>query len=131
KLAFGWDSDMSAFGGAAHLGSCIADWSHYYKQAVKAALDGTWKGGQVTRWGVPQGQNDIVKLSDKIPAEVRAKVEEIKGKMKDGSFDVFTGPVVDTAGQERLAAGVRADDAWMGAIDFFVQGVEGQIPAAK
>ena len=51
--------------------------------------------------------------------------------MKDGSFDVFTGPVVDVAGKERLAAGQRADDAWMGAIDFFVKGVEGQIPASK
>ena len=131
KLAFGWDSDMSAHGGAAHLASCIADWSHYYKKAVQAALDGSWKGGQVTRWGVPEGQNDLIKLSEKIPAEVRAQVEAIKAKMKDGSFDVFTGPVVDVAGKERLAAGQRADDAWMGAIDFFVKGVEGQIPASK
>jgi basic membrane protein A len=131
KLAFGWDSDMSGFGGSAHLGSAIADWSHYYKKAVKDVLDGTWKGGQVTRWGVPEGQNDLIKLSDRIPPEVRAQVEEIKGRMKDRGFDVFTGPVVDAGGKERLAAGARADDAWMGAIDFFVKGVEGQIPASK
>ena len=30
-----------------------------------------------------------------------------------------------------LAAGTRADDGWMGGIDFFVKGVEGQIPASK
>lgn len=131
KLAFGWDSDMSAFGGNAHLGSCIADWSRYYRQSVQAALDGSWKGGQVTRWGVPEGQNDLIKLSERIPAEVRAQVEQVKARMKDGSFDVFTGPVLDAAGKERLAAGTRADDAWMGAIDFFVQGVEGQIPATR
>ncbi|MFT3778082.1 MAG: BMP family ABC transporter substrate-binding protein [Ottowia sp.] len=131
KFAFGWDSDMSAFGGSAHLGSAIADWSHYYKKTIQAALDGSWKGGQVTRWGVPEGQNDLIKLSDKIPADIQAKVSEIKGKMKDGSFDVFTGPVVDNAGKERLAAGTRADDDWMGKIDFFVKGVEGQIPASK
>ncbi len=131
KLAFGWDSDMSEFGGDAHLGSCIADWSHYYKKTVGDVLAGTWKGNQVTRWGVPEGQNDLIKLSDKIPAEVRAKVEAIKGQMKERSFDVFTGPVVDVSGKERLAAGAKADDAWMGAIDFFVQGVEGQIPTTK
>ena len=131
KLAFGWDSDMSAFGGAAHLGSAIADWSHYYKQVVKQTLDGSWKGGQVTRWGVPEGQNDLIKLSDKIPAEVKTKVEEIKAKMKDRSFDVFTGPVTDSDGKERLAAGTKADDAWMGKIDFYVKGVEGKIPAPK
>ena len=131
KLAFGWDSDMSEFGGKAHLGSAIADWSHYYKKAVQSALDGSWKGGQTTRWGVPEGQNDLIKLSEQIPAEVRAKVEAIKAQMKDRSFDVFTGPVVDTTGKERLPTGTRADDAWMGAIDFFVQGVDGAIPASK
>ena len=73
----------------------------------------------------------LIKLSDRIPAEAKAKVDEIKGKMKDGSFDVFTGPVVDGTGKERLAAGTRADDDWMGKIDFFVKGVEGQVPASK
>ena len=131
KLAFGWDSDMSEFGGNAHLGSCIADWSHYYKKAVQAALDGSWKGGQVTRWGVPEGQNDLIKLSDEIPAEVRAKVEEIKTKMKARSFDVFNGPIVDSTGKERLAAGTTADDDWMGKIDFYDKGVEGKVPASK
>ncbi|CAM5793016.1 BMP family ABC transporter substrate-binding protein [Ottowia pentelensis] len=131
KLAFGWDSDMSEFGGQAHLGSCIANWSHYYRKAVQAALDGSWKGGQVTRWGVPEGQNDLIKLSERIPAEVRAEVEKIKASMKDGSFDVFNGPVLDVNGKEQLAAGTRADDAWMGAINFFVKGVEGTIPTSK
>ena len=131
KHAFGWDSDMSSFGGKAHLGSAIADWSHYYKKSIQAVLDGSWKGGQVTRWGVPEGQNDLIKLSDEIPAEVRAKVEEIKTKMKARSFDVFNGPIVDSTGKERLAAGTTADDDWMGKIDFYVKGVEGKVPASK
>lgn len=131
KLAFGWDSDMSAFGGNAHLGSAIADWSNYYRKTVQSVLDGTWKGNQISRWGVPEGQNDLVSISDKIPAEARTKIDEIKAKMKDGSFDVFTGPLQDGSGKERLAAGVRADDDWMGKIDFFLPGIEGSIPASK
>ena len=94
-------------------------------------IDGTWKGGQVTRWGVPEGQNDLIKLAEDIPAEAKAKVDEIKAKMKDRSFDVFTGPVVDGDGKERLAAGTKADDDWMGKIDFYVKGVEGKVPASK
>ncbi len=131
KLAFGWDSDMSAFGGSAHLGSAIADWSNYYKKTVQSVLENTWKGGQITRWGVPQGQNNLVSVSDKIPAEAIAKIDEIKAKMKDGSFDVFTGPLNDKDGKEQLAAGVRADDEWMGKIDFFLPGIEGRIPSSK
>ena len=58
-------------------------------------------------------------------------VDEIKAKMKDRSFDDFTGPVVDGDGKERLAAGTKADDDWMGKIDFYVKGVEGKVPASK
>ncbi|MGB3071596.1 MAG: BMP family ABC transporter substrate-binding protein [Ottowia sp.] len=131
KLAFGWDSDMSAFGGKAHLGSVVVDWSNYYRKTIKSVFDGTWKGNQITRWGVPEDQNQLVSVSGQIPAEAKARIDEIKAKMKDGSFDVFTGPLKDASGKERLAAGVRADDDWMGKIDFFLPGVEGSLPASK
>ena len=36
---------------------------------------GTWKGGQVTRWGMPEGQNLLIKVSDQVPAEARARLE--------------------------------------------------------
>ncbi len=131
KLAFGWDSDMSAFGGKAHLGSVVVDWSNYYRKTIKSVFDGSWKGNQITRWGVPEDQNQLVSVSGQIPAEAKARIDEIKAKMKDGSFDVFTGPLKDASGKERLAAGVRADDDWMGKIDFFLPGVEGSLPASK
>ncbi|MDO5625847.1 MAG: BMP family ABC transporter substrate-binding protein [Pseudomonadota bacterium] len=131
KHAFGWDSDMSAFGGSAHLGSAIVDWSPYYKKVVQEVLDGSWKGNQITRWGVPEGLNDLIKIPDTVPAEARAKVDEIKAKMKAREFHVFSGPIVDTDGTERLPAGTDADDEWMGKVTFFVRGVEGRVPAAR
>jgi simple sugar transport system substrate-binding protein len=131
KLAFGWDSDMSAFGGKAHLGSAIADWSNYYKKSIKEVMDGSWKGNIVTRWGVAEGQNDLIKISDAVPADVKAKVDEIKAAMKAGTFEVFTGPIKDNTGKERLAKGTAADDDWRGKIDFYVKGVEGKIPSGK
>lgn len=131
KYAFGWDSDMSAFAPKAHLGSAIVDWSNYYKKAVKEAMDGTWKGDIVTRWGVAEGQNDLIKIADVVPAETKAKVDEIKAAIKGGTFEVFTGPVIDSAGKERLAKDMKADDDWRGKVDFYVKGVEGKIPAGK
>ena len=131
KFAFGWDSDMSAFAPKAHLGSAIVDWSNYYKKSVKEAMDGSWKGEKVTRWGVAEGQNDLIKISDAVPAETKAKVEEIKAGIKAGTFDPFTGPITDSAGKERLAKGIKADDDWKGKVDFYVKGVEGKIPAGK
>jgi basic membrane protein A and related proteins len=131
KFAFGWDSDMSAFAPKAHLASAIVDWSNYYTKSIQEVMDKTWKGGIVTRWGVVEGQNDLVKVSDQVPADVKAKVDEIKAAMKAGTFDPFTGPIMDNAGKERLAKDTKSDDEWKGKIDFYVKGVEGKIPAGK
>jgi basic membrane protein A and related proteins len=130
KYAFGWDSDMSDKAPKAHLASCIANWGPYYKKAVKDVLDGTWKAER-TVWGVKEGQNELVKIADIVPAEAKAKVAEVMGKMKTGEFEVFTGPLVDSAGTERLAKDMKADQDWKDKVDFYVKGVEGKIPSGK
>jgi len=130
KYAFGWDSDMSAFAPQAHLASCVVDWGPYYKKSIREVMDGSWKTGR-TVWGVKEGQNALVKIADVVPAEVKAQVEQLAAGLKDGSFAAFTGPVLDNTGKERLAAGVAADQGWLDKIDFYVQGVEGQVPTGK
>ena len=62
---------------------------------------------------------------------IQTKVDEIKAGMKAGTFEVFTGPIKDSTGKERLAKGTAADDDWRGKIDFYVKGVEGKIPSGK
>ena len=130
KYAFGWDSDMSGFAAKAHLASCIADWGGYYKKAIKDVMDNTWKTDR-TVWGVKEGQNNLVKVADVVPDDVKKKIDEIKANMKAGTFEVFTGPVVDNAGKEHLAKDAKADQEWKDKVDFYVKGVEGKIPAAK
>ena len=130
KYAFGWDSDMSAFGPKAHLASAIADWGPYYIKAIEDLKAGTWKSER-TVWGVKEGLNDLIKIADVVPAEAKAKVDTIKAGLKDGSFEVFTGPIADNTGKEVLAKDVKADQAWKDGINFFVKGVEGKVPSGK
>ena len=130
KYAFGWDSDMSAFAPKAHLASCVVDWGPYYKKAVKDVMDGTWATGR-TVWGVKEGQNALVKISDAVPADVKEQVEKLSAGMKDGSFAAYTGPVVDNTGKERLPKGEVATQEWLDKIDFYVKGVEGKVPTGN
>jgi simple sugar transport system substrate-binding protein len=127
KRAFGWDSDMTAYGPKAHLGSAIINWAPYYTKAVKDALEGTWTTGGVW-WGVKEGAIDMVSMADDVPADTKAKIETIKAGLKDGSFHPWTGPIVGQDGKEVLAKGVVADDAFMGGVKFYVKGVEGKVP---
>jgi basic membrane protein A len=130
KYAFGWDSDMSTFGPKAHLGSAIVNWAPYYIKAIEEVKAGTWKTER-TVWGVKEGLNDLIKIADVVPEDAKKRVEEIKAGMKDGSFEVFTGPIVDNTGKERLPKDQKADQAWRDKIDFYVKGVEGKVPTGK
>ena len=128
KYAFGWDSDMKAYAPEAHLASSVINWAPYYIKTTKDALAGTWKGDQHSWWGVKEGAIDIVSISDKVPAEIKAKVDVVKAGLKDGSFVIWKGPITSNDGKEMVAAGTNADDKFMGGINFFVKGVEGKVP---
>jgi simple sugar transport system substrate-binding protein len=130
KRAFGWDSDMTAYGPKAHLGSAIINWAPYYTKAVREALDGSWKTGKAW-WGVKEGAIDFVSMASDVPAETRDKVEKVKAGLKDGSFVIWKGPIVDNTGKTQLEKDKVADDEWLGGVKFFVKGVEGKVPGDK
>jgi basic membrane protein A len=129
KFGFGWDSDMSKYGPGAHLASAVIDWAPYYKKAVRDVLEGTWKPGHAW-WGVKEGAIDLVSLSDKVPEEVKTKVNTVKAGLKDGSFVIWKGPITDNTGKEVVKAGEKADDKFMLGIDFYVKGVQGKVPSS-
>ncbi len=130
KLAFGWDSDMSAYAPEAHLASAVINWTPYYIKATKDALDGTWASGSVW-WGVKEGAIDLVSINAAVPADTQAMVAKVKAGLKDGSFVIWKGPLLGADGKEVLAAGAVADDKFLGGVNFYLKGVEGKVPAGK
>lgn len=131
KRAFGWDSDMTAYGPKAHLASAVINWGPYYIKATKEALDGSWKGGGASWWGVKEGAIDIVSIAEDVPTETKARVEEVKKGLADGSFAIWKGPITDNTGKVQVAKDTVADDKFLGGLNFFVKGVEGKVPGAK
>jgi len=127
KRAFGWDSDMTAYGPKAHLASSIINWTPYYIKATKDALEGTWTTGGVW-WGVKEGAIDIVSIAEDVPAETKAKVDEVKAGLKAGTFSIWKGPLVDNTGKTLLKEGEVADDKFLSGVMFYVKGVEGKVP---
>lgn len=66
-----------------------------------------------------------------MPADTKARVEEVKKGLADGSFVIWKGPIVDNTGKEQIAKDKVADDAFLGGLGFYVKGVEGKIPGGK
>jgi simple sugar transport system substrate-binding protein len=131
KYAFGWDSDMTAYGPKAHLASSVINWGPYYIKATRDVLEGTWKTGPDTWWGVKEGAIDLTSISDKVPADLQAKLDKVRAGLKDGSFSIWKGPIVGQDGKEVVAKDTIPDDQFLKGIKFYVKGVEGTIPGAK
>ncbi|HSW22955.1 MAG TPA: BMP family ABC transporter substrate-binding protein [Burkholderiaceae bacterium] len=130
KRAFGWDSDMTAYGPKAHLGSAVINWAPYYVNAVADVLDGKWSTGKAW-WGVKAGAIDFVSVAADVPAELKDKMEKVKAGLHDGSYVIWKGPIVDNTGKTVLEKDKAADDEWLGGVKFFVKGVEGKVPGDK
>ncbi|MEY2618059.1 MAG: hypothetical protein RL522_1061 [Pseudomonadota bacterium] len=130
KRAFGWDSDMTAYGPKAHLGSAIINWAPYYIKATRDALEGKWTGNSGIWWGVKEGAIDMVSVAADVPEDTKKRIDEIKAGLKAGSFAIWKGPIVGQDGKTVLEKDVVADDKFMSGIMFYVKGVEGKIPGA-
>ena len=128
KRAFGWDSDMTAYGPKAHLASAVINWGPYYVKSVGEALNGSWKGGTSAWWGVKEGAIDLVSLAADVPDETKKRIEEVKAGLKDGSFAIWKGPIMDNNGKELVAKDIVADDKFLGGLKSYVKGVEGKVP---
>ena len=131
--AFGKDGDMSAFAPKAHLGSAVIDWTPYYTKVAQDTLAGQWQTGAFW-WGVKEGAIDLLKIADDVPQDIQDKVAKARAGLKDGSLAVWTGPVRDNSasnngsGEQKLSAGQIGDEAFLKGINFFVKGIEGNVP---
>jgi basic membrane protein A and related proteins len=127
KRAFGWDSDMTAYGPKAHLGSAIINWTPYYIKATREALDGKWATGS-SWYGVKEGAIDMVSLAADVPDDTKKRIDEIKAGLKTGTFSIWKGPITGQDGKEILAKDAVGDDKFLSGVNFYVQGVQGKIP---
>ena len=93
-------------------------------------LNDKWTS-QHTWWGVKENAIDIVSLAPDVPDNAKAKIEEVKKGLKEGTFSIWKGPIKDQAGKDVVADGKVADDDFMRGINFYVKGVEGKVPGGK
>jgi basic membrane protein A len=131
KYGVGYDADMAPLAPKAVLTCPIWHWGVYYTDAVKKMIAGDWKSNQY--WG---GWKDgIVGLSPigpMVPDDVRKMAEDEAKKFEAGDetvFTIFTGPLKDNKGKDRVKDGVAMTGDEILTMNWFVEGVEGEIPS--
>lgn len=126
-ITFGQASDMSDYGPMPRVSSIIDNWSPYYIARTQAVIDGTWSS--VSTWdGIGAGMVGIGDISDAVPAEVKAEAEALRDALAAGEYHAFTGPITKQDGSAWLADGETADDGTLAGMNFYVEGIDGEIP---
>jgi simple sugar transport system substrate-binding protein len=125
--SFGQDADMSAFGPRAHLTGIVNNWGPYYIRRVRDVLEARWQS--VSSWdGLAEDVVQLAPYNKAMPADVVAAAEEIRSGIAKGTQHPFDGPIVNQAGDVVLPAGKVLADKDIHAMNWFVDGVTGELP---
>ena len=90
-------------------------------------MDGTWS--TVNTWdGIGAGMVGIGEISDRVPADLKAEALAMVDALASGEYHAFTGPLKKQDGSDWLAEGETADDGTLAGMNFYVEGLEGDIP---
>ncbi len=127
-IGFGQASDMAAFKPSPRVASIIDNWAPYYIKRVQAVMDGTWTS-QAFWGGMGDGEVVIGEITDTVPADVKAEAEKLIADITAGTYHPFTGPINKQDGSVWLAEGAVATDAELQGLNFYVEGLTGEIPS--
>ena len=126
-ITFGQASDMAEYGPLPRVSSIIDNWAPYYIARTRAVMDGTWESVQT--WdGIGAGMVGIGEISSAVPADVKAEALALRDQLASGAYHAFTGPLNKQDGSTWLAAGETADDGTLAGMNFYVEGLTGDIP---
>ena len=126
-IGFGQASDMAEYKPSPRVSSIIDNWGPYYVQRVQAVMDGTWES--VDTWdGIGPGMVGIGEITDVVPEDIKAEALAMAESIGAGEYHPFTGPINKQDGSAWLADGEVADDGTLAGMNFYVEGISGDIP---
>ncbi|WP_336764043.1 BMP family ABC transporter substrate-binding protein [Asaia sp. VD9] len=119
-----WNTDMRQFGPEAYVSSVVLDFVDYYRDIITARLAGRWRpegkfltlghGVDRDRWGA------------RVPLAVQREADAARDRMLAG-WSPFTGPIRDSSGKLRVAAGQTMTDMEIFHWNWQVEGVSGLV----
>jgi basic membrane lipoprotein Med (substrate-binding protein (PBP1-ABC) superfamily) len=116
-----------------YIATPVWNWGVFYELMVRQFLAaGGSSEARPTQfwWGLSSGIVDVMYAKRIVPLETHKLVGVFKNLMKEGLYNPFTGPIFDRDGAERIPADASADAQQIINMDWFVDGIEGEVPQA-
>lgn len=126
--SIGFQLDMSQHAPEGILTSVMFHWDEHLVPTIGRMVDGTWEPNPYGAFpGMAEGVVSLAPLSDKVPEDVRARIEEVRAEIVAGTFSPFDGPIAAQDGTVVVAEGETIDDGGLWAMDFLVEGTVGTL----
>lgn len=122
----GHHRDLTEFASKATQCSSVWTWAKFLAPELEKIKAGTWEPAPYGAFpGIKEGGTDIACCGPAVSEDNKKKILAARQSIIDGN-PVFSGPLKDRDGQERLAANVAITDADLWKMDWFVPGVISQ-----
>ena len=111
------------------LSTFTYDWSPYLIEWTKAVQDGTWKSGLFYE-GLKTGRDRALRRGQsRSRRRSQAKVDEARKQIESGELKIFSGPIVDNAGETVVPEGEALDtpEELNACCTWLVDNVEGKL----
>jgi basic membrane protein A len=122
----GYHTDRSDEVPDAWLTATVWDWAPFYIETVQEVMDGTWEP-ESYYGSMATGMVNLAPFGESVSEEAATEIEEKQAQIVDGEFAPFTGPINDQDGEERVAEGETMSLEELLSMDFFVEGVIGDV----
>jgi basic membrane protein A len=113
----GYNTDMTEFAPTAWLTAPIWNWGPYYLATAEAVRAGTWQS-EAFYGNMADGMVALAPYGDSVPQDVRDLVDGRMAEIIDGTFLIFSDPIVNQDGAEQPLGNIFE-------MNFFVAGVIG------
>ena len=120
----GYDSNQESFAPKAWLTATTYNWGPYYIGEVKAAMNGTWKSHF---WYGSLADHFVIMapFGPSVKTATRKAILAKESAIIKGTFNPFTGPIIEQNGKVGVKAGVTLTVMQKYELSWFVKGVIG------
>ena len=124
----GYNTSAASMAPTVYLTGALFHWEEYFPKDVEDVLNGNWKSRSF--WGgIKSKVVDIDTITELCVPETKDKVTRAKNDIISGDLEIFQGPIRDQNGKEIVHKGKKLSDEQIWNMDYFLEGVVGQIPA--
>ena len=104
------------------------NWGVYMLKATQAVIDGEWVSESYFG-SMADGFISLSELGPNVSADTAALIEQRAEEFRAGTFEPFTGPILNQAGDVIVAEGDVISFGQLFSIDWVIEGVDGTVPS--